>query len=85
VQNGGGGRDGVCWCGSGDVVRGIAELEVCVQRNGGECSRACGGCSGRSLRARVWEAGVPSRQGSKENPSDPALCVLSLRVSAAKE
>jgi hypothetical protein len=56
-----------------------------VQRNGGECSRACGGCSGRSLRARVWEAGVPSRQGSKENPSDPALCVLSLRVSAAKE
>jgi hypothetical protein len=55
---------------------------VCVGSATAESAR---GCSGRSLRARVWEAGVPSRQGSKENPSDPALCVLSLRVSAAKE
>ena len=51
---------------SGGMRRSRAELEVCVQRNGGECSRAVvgavvGGC------AYVFKASVPSRQGISMN------------------
>lgn len=62
-DGGGGGRDR--WCGSAGMRKSRVGGMCAAQRR--RVLEGCGGCSGRRLRACVFKAGVPSRQGISMN------------------